>query len=119
MPDRFTGWIERYISAWNSNDPREIEALFADDARYYEKPHSEPWVGPEAIAREWIGRKDEPGGWTFEYEVIARDGDLGIVKGTTRYTKPQKLDYSNLWAVRLDDQDRCTEFTEWWMEIPS
>ena len=28
-------WLEGYIRAWGSNEPDEIGALFADDARYY------------------------------------------------------------------------------------
>ena len=38
-------WIERYIGAWNSNDPDEIGALFTDDALYYTEPFTPPWRG--------------------------------------------------------------------------
>lgn len=117
MADRFGEWMKGYLKAWHSNDPADITPLFTEDARYLPTPFSPPWVGPEKIAREWIDRKDEPGGWEFDYDVIARDGDVTIVKGTTRYTKPEKIDYANLWAVTLDADGRCSEFTEWWMEI--
>jgi hypothetical protein len=40
----------------------------------------------DTIFREWLDRKDDPGDWwTFDYEVIARDGDFGIVRGVTEY----------------------------------
>jgi uncharacterized protein (TIGR02246 family) len=107
-------WLERYVQAWGSNDPAEIAGLFTEDARYFTAPHRQPWTGRETIAREWIGRKDEPGTWTFRYEVLGVDGDLAFVRGWTTYAK--EPDYSNLWVVRLDDTGRCSEFIEWWME---
>jgi ketosteroid isomerase-like protein len=107
-------WLERYLGAWESNDPGDIGELFADEARYYTAPHREPWTGRDAIVQGWIGRKDEPGTWTFRYEVLGIDGDVAFVRGLTTYDKLP--DYSNLWVVRLDDAGRCSEFIEWWME---
>jgi ketosteroid isomerase-like protein len=107
-------WLERYVRAWKTNDPADIGALFTDDARYYTAPHRDPWAGRDAIVEGWIGRKDEPGTWTFRYEVLGIDGDLAFVRGLTTYK--DLPDYSNLWVVRLDDSGRCSEFIEWWME---
>jgi hypothetical protein len=46
------------------------------------------------------------------------DGDLGFVRGWTRYTQeaPPK-EYGNLWVVRLADDGRASEFTEWWVRV--
>jgi uncharacterized protein (TIGR02246 family) len=107
-------WLKRYVRAWETNDPSDIAGLFTDDARYFTAPHREPWVGPEAIAAGWIDRKDEPGTWTFRSEVLGIDGDLAFVRGWTTYTNDP--DYTNLWVIRLDEQGRCSEFIEWWME---
>ena len=106
-------WLERYVRAWESNDPTDIADLFTDGARYHTAPHREPWTGPDTITQEWIGRKDEPGTWTFRYEVLGIDNDLAFVRGLTEYTN--EPDYSNLWVIRLDDSGRCSEFIEWWM----
>ena len=32
--DQVTRWIDAYVSAWNTNDPEAIGALFTDDAVY-------------------------------------------------------------------------------------
>lgn len=98
--------------AWESNDPDDIAALFTEDARYYAGPGSEPWEGQEDIVAEWLRHKDEPGTWTFRYEVFGVIEGVGLVRGWRTYTDGD--DYDDLWIVRLDG-DRCTEFTEWFM----
>jgi uncharacterized protein (TIGR02246 family) len=87
-------WLERYVHAWETNDPAHIAALFTDDAQYFTAPHRDPWVGPQAIAAGWVDRKDEPGTWTFRSEVLGIEGDLAFVRGWTTYTS--EPDYSNL-----------------------
>ena len=112
-------WIAGYVRAWETNDPDDIGRLFAEDARYYTAPHREPWRGREQITAGWLDRKDEPGTWTFHFEVLAVCDDIGFVQGETTYaaTADEAAQvYSNLWAIRLDAGGRCTEFTEWWME---
>ena len=108
-------WLAGYVRAWETNDPEDIGRLFAADAVYSTAPFGEPWRGREAIVAGWLDRKDEPGTWTFRYEVLAIAGDLGFVRGWTRYTDPP-AEYSNLWVIRLTSDGRCSEFTEWWME---
>ncbi|MGH2753386.1 MAG: nuclear transport factor 2 family protein [Actinomycetota bacterium] len=115
--DRFSAWVERYLAAWRSSDPDDIGSLFSEDALYFTLPTREPWQGRETIVREWLGRKDESGDWwTFDYKVIARDGDLGIVRGVTEYATDEGKAVENLWEVTLDDEDRATRFVEWWIQ---
>lgn len=106
-------WVEAYEKAWESNDPTAIQALFTEDATYFTAPYREPWHGRDAIVDEWLGRRDEQGSWTFRFEVMAVAGSLGFVRGWTVYTDAT---YSNLWVIRLADDGRCEEFTEWWMK---
>jgi ketosteroid isomerase-like protein len=107
-------WVRRYIDAWESNDPEQIGDLFTDDARYFTAPHRQPWSGREAIVQGWLGRKDEQGEWRFSWEFLAMDGDLGFVTGMTTYDDG---DFSNLWVIRMGNDTRASEFTEWWMEV--
>ena len=108
-------WIQGYVAAWNSNDPEAIGGLFTDDARYYTAPHREPWSGREGIVSGWLERKDEPGSFDFRHEVTAVCDGVAFVRGWTAYRDPP-LRYSNLWVIRLNEDGRCSEFTEWWME---
>ena len=107
-------WIEGYKRAWTTNDPEDIGGLFTDDAAYYTAPFREPWSGRDAIVQGWLDRKEEPGEWTFRWEILAIDDDLAFVRGQTGYPQEGKT-YSNLWVIRLRD-GRSSEFTEWWME---
>jgi uncharacterized protein (TIGR02246 family) len=108
-------WVEGYLRAWKSNDPQEIAQLFTEDAAYFTGPFAEPWQGRQAIVQNWLARKDEPGSWSFRYEVLATGEDLGVVRGWTRYLKPER-EFSNIWMVRLDETGRAEEFTEWWVD---
>jgi ketosteroid isomerase-like protein len=110
-------WVDAYVRAWNSNDPTEIGALFAEDAAYYTEPYSPPWRGRAEIVRRWLDRKDEPGDAEFQWQPLAVEPWGAIVQGETVYRDPPYA-FSNLWVIRLDGDGRCTEFTEWWMQHP-
>lgn len=110
-------WTEGYVGAWASNDPADIRALFTEDARYLTEPHAEPWTGHDEIVREWLDRKDEPGDYTFRFEILAQDGDLGFVRGWTTYPGEDPREYHNLWVIRLEDDGRASEYTEWWVRV--
>ena len=110
-----TAWVERYRSAWESNDPEEIVALFTDDARYFTEPFHEPWQGRDAIRDGWLSQRDEPGDAEFRFEILAVCDDLAFVRGWTDYAQPPRS-YSNLWVIRLAEDGRASEFTEWWMK---
>ncbi len=119
MPDldQVTNWIDGYVRAWNSNDPADIGALFADDATYRTEPFSAPWRGRDTIVSNWLDRKDEPGQTHFTWHPLAVTPDVAIIQGETVYQQPPQT-YSNLWVLRLDPAGRCTDFTEWWLQHP-
>ena len=113
----FVAWVDRYVQAWESNDPVDIRGLFTSNATYSTSPFAAPWRGHDEIERGWAGRQDAPGSTSFRYEILATAGEVGIVRGWTQYRSPPR-EYSNIWLVRLDPQGRCQEFIEWWMEKP-
>lgn len=108
-------WIEQYKTAWASNRPEDIRAMFTDDASYAGTPSdSSPWRGVDAIVEGWLRNADEPDTYTFEYEVLSDTGDLAFVQGLTTYLD-ERPTYDNLWVIRFADDGRATEFTEWYM----
>ena len=114
--EQLNDWVERYVGAWESNRPEDIGELFTEDAQYFTAPHRPPWSGREGIVEGWLGRKDEPGAWSFRWEIRAVCEDIGFVRGWTAYPQ-EEHDYSNLWEITLDQEGRCSEFVEWWMEV--
>jgi ketosteroid isomerase-like protein len=115
-------WLERYQAAWRSDEPTQIAALFTDDARYFIAPQAEPMVGAAAVADWWREMGESRLPWTFEYDVVAREGDLHVVRATTRYpegtsgeTRP--TEFRNLWLVTLAGGGRAREFIEYYVEV--
>ena len=70
-------WVDRYVAAWESNDPAAIGDLFAEHATYRQRPDDEPWQGRDGIVAGWLENKDDPGDWTFRSRrrrIAARAG---------------------------------------------
>jgi uncharacterized protein (TIGR02246 family) len=116
MTENLTRWMDGYVRAWNTNDPADIGALFTDAATYRTEPYAQPWVGRQAIVEHWLAIKDEPGQTSFEWHRVAVADDVAVIEGRTRYHVDPPRTYRNLWVIRLDDEGRCVEFTEWYME---
>lgn len=116
MSDAITSWMQKYIAAWTTNQREDIEALFTEDAVYATRPHDpDPWRGREQIVEGWLEARDEPGDWSFDWTLLGTDGDRAFVQGYTDYLGDGPS-YNNLWVIRLAEDGRATEFTEWFME---
>lgn len=108
--------MDKYQAAWASNRPEDIRALFTDDARYETRPHDpHAWQGREGIVNGWLTARDEPGDWTFSWELLGMDGDTAFIQAVTIYSGDRPT-YDNLWVLRLDPAGRAAAFTEWFME---
>jgi ketosteroid isomerase-like protein len=118
-------WTDRYERAWRANDAGQVAGLFTDDAVH----RWHPWETPEQGARgrddiveQWLKDPDDPSSWTMEFEPVAVNGDLGVVRGITRYAaaegKPART-FHNVFLVRLADDGRCSDFVEYYMEQPA
>src|SRR5512135_1855695 len=110
-------WLDAYRHAWTTDDPADIAALFTEEATYSPWPFSTPWIGRDVIVAKWIARGDSQRTWQFEHEILAVDGDTGVVRGLTTYPAqgddPEGI-YSNIWLIRLEPDGRAREFAEWW-----
>jgi len=115
--DALADWVGRYLKAWDTNDPRDIEALFTADAEYRGVPGAPPVRGREAIVADWLDRRDEPDDHEFSWEPLAVEGDIAVLQGRTVYRGAP--DWDNLWVLRLDADGRASSFTEWAIEVPA
>jgi SnoaL-like domain len=110
-------WLDAYVEAWRTYDPAAIAALFSEDATYA----YHPWDGGEdlvrgrdAIVADWLEEQDPPGSWEASYRSLLVEDERAVATGATRYASGET--YWNLWVLRFDEDGRCAEFVEWFME---
>jgi ketosteroid isomerase-like protein len=119
----FQGWLDRYIDAWRSYDPAAIGDLFTEDAEMRYHPYDpEPVRGRQAIVKDWLDNQDEPGSWRASYTALSVDRDIAVATGTSDYLTDDRsaVDrrYHNVFICRFDGDDRCSTFTEYFMQEP-
>ena len=103
-----------YLKAWETDDPDDIAALFAEDATYYTSPDDpHPVTGREAIVAWWIAEEEDtiP---EFEWTLLGVTDDRAFIEGRTVY--PEFVTYRNLWVVDFAPDGRAKRFVEWYME---
>lgn len=120
--DSFKAWLELYGKAWIEHNPKLIRDLFAQDAKYFEKPFSAPFDGIDSIIQYWQGVVQTQKDVSFQYKILAVNQDLGIAHFTASFLRSPnnthvKLD--GIFLVRLDSQNKCTSFAEWWQSQKS
>jgi ketosteroid isomerase-like protein len=114
--DELQAWLDAYVAAWRSYDRAAIGALFSEDAKYAYHPYSDPMRGRDAIVAGWLGDRDAPGSWEAVYAPLMIAGDRAIATGETSYANGRR--FSNLFVMRFDDDGRCSDFVEWFIEQP-
>ena len=109
---------------------RQIAALFAADVEYRYHPYDEPIRGREAVVESWLGEgehegastPDPEGTYDASYRTTAVDGDVAVATGQSTYlTEPGgevATIFHNAYVMRFDDDGRCSEFTEYFVERP-
>jgi ketosteroid isomerase-like protein len=111
---QLNGWIAGYESAWRSPGTDALAELFSEDASYSTAPYEQPHRGLDAIREMWeaerLGPDEE---FEMTREVVAVEGDTGVVRVEVRYGPPKGKEYRDLWVVRLDDAGLCFHFEEW------
>jgi hypothetical protein len=108
-------WLDGYIRAWESKDPADVRAIFADDAEYWFRPDdAEPVRGIDAIIEMW-GEPESPDP-QHDLRVLIEDERLGIITGSVVY--PGHASYVNLWEVHFAADGRARRFVEWYMTPP-
>ncbi len=123
--DAVQQWLDRYVEAWRANQPGPIGELFADDAVYRYRPYADEAQtirGRDAIVAAWLEEPDVPDGWDARYEPFAIEDDRAVATGWSRYLatvdEPERL-YYNCYLLKFDPVGRCTEFVEYYMQVPA
>jgi hypothetical protein len=115
MSERLDRWMDGYLLAWSSNDPEHIAALFTPDAVYDPQTADGEWEGLDRIIQRWLEIADREENWEFEWQPVVEDEEVAVITGRTRYFDPP-TSYRNLFVIRFDADNRCYDFTEWYIE---
>jgi hypothetical protein len=107
-------WLKAYERAWRTPGTSALGDLFCPDASYRTAPYEEPYRGLAELADFWEGEREGPDE-TFKMlsEIVAVEGDTGVVRVEVTYGDPVAREYRDLWIVRFDESGRCIEFEEW------
>ena len=116
-------WLAGYERAWRTPGTEVLAELFTDDATYSTAPYENPHRGLASIARMWEAeRASSDEDFSMSIQIVAVEPDTGVVRVEVRYpteadredrSNRQRLEYRNLWIVRLNDAGLCTDFEEW------
>jgi ketosteroid isomerase-like protein len=107
-------WVSAYERAWRTAGTEQLADLFTHDATYRMAPFEDPHRGLDAIAELWDAERRGPDeDFTLTSEVVAVDGDTGVVRCEVAYGEPYNIVYRDLWIIRLDEDRRCLHFEEW------
>ena len=117
-----TAWLQAYVEAWKTYDQKAIGELFSENASYAYHPYRESIHGRDAIVALWVNNPDSQGTYDGHYEPILIEGDRAVTHGQSLYFEPDgktlKTEFDNIFVLRFDEQGRCTEYSEWYMERP-
>ncbi|MEX0865489.1 MAG: nuclear transport factor 2 family protein [Acidimicrobiia bacterium] len=115
MSERLDAWMDGYVLAWSTNDLHDISALFSPAAVYDPQTSDGEWEGLDQIIEQWQEIADQEGNWDFEWAALVETDELAVVTARTRYYDPP-ASYRNLFVIRFDHENRCYDFTEWYIE---
>jgi ketosteroid isomerase-like protein len=111
--DALTRWVDAYERAWRAPGVDALDALFTEDATYSTAPYEHPHDGLAAIRAMWEAGRSPGEAFSMTSEVVAVEGDVGVVQVAVHYTAPRDQEYRDLWIVRLAPDGRCSMFEEW------
>ena len=106
-------WVDAYERAWRAPGTEALGELFHEEALYLMSPLAEPVVGLDAIARLWEDERSPDEEFTMTTEVLAVEGDTGVVRADVRYHRPRPQRFVDLWIVSFAPDGRCRRFEEW------
>jgi hypothetical protein len=118
---RIDDWLDRYRAAWATDDPDDVRPLFTEDVRYFTAPFDPPLEGHAQVLEYWLSEREAGIPWTIEYEVVAAEDALSVVRVVvtypegTRDAEGKREVFHNVWLVTLAADGRASEFVEYWM----
>ena len=113
----FKSWLDLYGAAWKTRDPKLIKKLFADHAKYYEKPFESPISGIASITEYWSVIAQTQENVHFDYDILAVDKKQGMAHWSASFVRKltqTQVKLDGFFLVQLNSENKCTIFKEWW-----
>jgi hypothetical protein len=111
--DALSRWVDAYERAWRAPGVEALDGLFTEGATYSTAPFQNPFAGLPAIRGLWEAGRDPGEEFDMSSEVVAVEGDVGVLRVWVHYTAPEDQEFWDLWIVRLAADGRCAAFEEW------
>jgi ketosteroid isomerase-like protein len=112
--DDLRTWLDRYFAAWRSNDPAQVEALFAPDAVYSYGPFRDEARGRDEIVRRWVQGGAQPD-LRCAFEPLAVEGDRGVAHWRVSFDDGDgRSELDGILVLDFDDEGRCVLHREWY-----
>ena len=112
--DDLRTWLDRYFAAWRSNDPSQVEALFAPHAVYSYGPFRDEARGRDEIVRRWVRGGEQPG-LRCAFEPLAVEGDRGVAHWRVSFDDGGgRSELDGILVLDFDDEGRCVLHREWY-----
>jgi len=107
-------WVAAYERAWRAVGTEALRDLFTEDASYRMSPYEDAATGLDRIAELWERERASPEErFEMNHEIVAVEGDTGVIRVEVEYGDPDRGQYRDLWIVKLGADGRCREFEEW------
>jgi ketosteroid isomerase-like protein len=112
----FRDWLERYFTAWKTNDVELLKGLFAEDIVYYSGPFKPPHRGRQRIIEGWLSGT-APQGFRHTSTPIAIRADTGVAHWNVVHESSSRpgveVEIDGILVIRFDAQGQCMEHKEW------
>jgi ketosteroid isomerase-like protein len=111
-----SAWLDRYGAAWEGLDADAAAELFTADARYYETPYAEPFLGQDGVRDYWAGVTADQSHVEFTYQVVGVAGDTGVARWNTKLTaisSGARVELDGVFLLEFEGT-RCRLLREWW-----
>jgi SnoaL-like domain len=111
--DALSRWVDAYERAWRAPGVGALDGLFAEGATYRTAPFESAFVGLPAIREMWETGRSPGEAFAMTSEIVAVDGEVGVLRVWVKYEQPRSQVYWDIWIVRLAPDGRCASFEEW------
>ena len=106
--------MEAYERAWRTGGTGTLQDVFSEDVTYRAAPFAESIRGQAALESFWEAERDGPDEvFTMEWDPVAVEGPVAVVRVDVTYGDPPARVYRDLWIIMLAPDGRCGAFEEW------